>query len=337
MFKNTKAALIAFIGSVFLSSTVAIGQVAELSSVPSKGLMEKMQQDALPKALEYLMESGVSLTYLGDAGGVAGYLGESPTGKVQTFYITPDGNHVIAGVLFRQGGVNVTGVQINDMKERFVNAKMRAESIAKDLEGVDESNVPAPIPSIVSNLDEVSPEQITAGEAAVASIDDYRSTRDLEYMKSQFDQLAWFSVGSSTAPYVYMIADPNCPYCHRAWMDLRERVMSKEISVRVILIGALKGSREKAISILGRPEPGRAWFAGEGSTAEMPVAPPPMKNSKEYRAATGFLKVNESFVGKNELTSTPYLFAFDKNGVLYESEGWPKNEDLFFTILDRDG
>ena len=97
--KTIKSLMIA--GTLSALGTMSYAQNVELSYVPSGNLMDKLDKQALPAALEYLIESGVSLTYLGDAGGIAGYLGESPTGKIQTFYITPDGNHVIAGVLFK--------------------------------------------------------------------------------------------------------------------------------------------------------------------------------------------------------------------------------------------
>ena len=318
-----------------LLSTASFAQTVELSAVPSDNLISKLDKKALPNALEYLMESGVSLTYLGDAGGVAGYLGESPTGKIQTFYITPDGNHVIAGVLFRHGGVNVTGVQINDMRDRFENAKMRAESLSEEISVLEPSSVPAPVPSMLPSMEKVSNEEIQAGEVAEASIADYKSKRNVEQIKDQLDRLAWFSVGASNAPHIYMVVDPNCPHCHRAWTEIRPLVMSSDLSVRVIMIGALKGSRDKAISILSREEPGRAWFAGEGSTAQMPVAPAPSRSSKEYKSAVGFLKTNEKFVTDNVLESTPYIFAFDKNGELYESMGWPKDDKMFLSILDE--
>src|SRR3546814_2030494 len=66
-----------------------------------------------------------------------GYLGESPTGRMQTFYVSPDGNHVVAGLMFRNGGVNVTGVQIGEIQSRFEQAmeESAASTGAGDLGG----------------------------------------------------------------------------------------------------------------------------------------------------------------------------------------------------------
>src|SRR3546814_6411767 len=76
-----------------------------------------------------------------------GYLGESPTGRMQTFYVSPDGNHVVAGLLFRNGGVNVTGVQIGEMQSRFEKAmeESAASTGAGDLGGDRKSTRLTPV------------------------------------------------------------------------------------------------------------------------------------------------------------------------------------------------
>src|SRR3546814_17821340 len=80
-------------------------------------------RDDLPPAVRYLKAQGVTLTFLGDEGGMRGYLGESPTGRLHTFYVSPDWNHVVPGQLFRNGGVNVTGIQIGERQIPFERAR----------------------------------------------------------------------------------------------------------------------------------------------------------------------------------------------------------------------
>ena len=330
MKNNVKLALI--VSGVMISSTYSLSaQTAEISNLPSGGVIQRLENDVIPPALKYLMDNGVKLTYLGDAGGLAGYLGESPSGTVQTFYLAPDGSHVIAGVLFRNGGVNVTGVQMYDMKSRFEAAKKMAEGVSDELSTIQPQSLIEP--KITAGLTEVTPLQIQNGDAAIVTKDKYLSDKNLDDFNSDIDKVAWFSVGASDAPVLYMLADPNCPFCHNAWKELRPMIMAREISVRVILVAGLEGSEPEALSILSRDEPGRAWFAGEGSTASMPVAPPPNSGSSEYQEAVKYLRTNTEFMNKYELDATPYFFTIDKEGVLYESRGWPREKDVFFSIL----
>ena len=304
----------------------------QIPSIPSDDLIQRLEDAKAPPVLQYLMDRGVKLTYLGDAGGLGAYLGESPTGSTQTFYLTPDENHVVAGVLFREGGVNVTGVQIAEMKDRYEEAKKKAEAAGQSLGSATPETVPAPTTN--NSLTALTPEEIQAGAAVTPSAEEYLSNRDLDGFRTEIEDTAWFGVGSSEAPVVYMVVDPNCPFCHRIWQDLRPMVMTREISLRLIMIAGLKGSEPKAVSILSRDEPGRAWMAGEGSTRSMPVASPPAAASSSFKDAMRYLERNMSFIDKHEITSTPHLFYFDEEGTLYESRGIPKDRRVFFSALE---
>ncbi|MFC6047044.1 hypothetical protein ACFPYM_04260, partial [Methylobacterium hispanicum] len=81
--------------------------------------------------LSWLQTQGVKLTYIGDEGGLKAYLGESANGKQQVFYVAPDGDHVVAGLMFKRDGMNVTGVQIGEMQQRFREAQQRYEEALK--------------------------------------------------------------------------------------------------------------------------------------------------------------------------------------------------------------
>lgn len=88
------------------------------------------REQALAPVLSWMQALGVKLTYLGDEGGLSGYLAEDATGKMQTVYVTPDREHVVAGLLLKRGGDNITGVQVGEMRERF--AKAAEQYVPKD-------------------------------------------------------------------------------------------------------------------------------------------------------------------------------------------------------------
>lgn len=331
-FKNRK--IVGFLTALGLFATGSNAQTVEIppiSNLPSENFVKRFEDGSVPEALQYLIDSGVTLTFLGDAGGLLGYLGESPSGSVQTFYLTPDGKHVIAGVLFREGGVNVSGIQLNDMRQRFEQARKSADTASEEIQSLKLGSTVEP--NVPNTITEVTPTDIKNGEAQVVTVDSYLSDFGVDEFEKDLDKVAWFSVGSSDAPVLYMLSDPQCPFCHKAWKDLRPMIMSRELSVRVIMVSGLEGSTPKAISILSREEPGRAFFAGEGSTKSMPIAPPPNSSSSDFKRARGYLNTNMAFMEKYNLDATPFFFAFNEEGKLFESRGWPREPDVFFSVI----
>ena len=124
-----------------------------------------MQRDTLlPAVLNWLQQQGSKLTLIGEEGGLRGYLVESPTGKMQSVYVTPDGKHIVAGILLEQGGRNVTGVQIGEMRNRFDDA---SKSLGSD----------AASASLISGP---TAEQEINSEAVLPAADDVMSTPSVE-------------------------------------------------------------------------------------------------------------------------------------------------------------
>ena len=114
---------------VQVNSAVAEDWKSELSN----------QENISTPILDYLESHGVNLTYLGDEGGLNGYLGESVNGQFQTFYVSPDGKHVISGIMNNMTGINVTGVQIGEMQKRFREAEelLLDENLLTGLQGAE--------------------------------------------------------------------------------------------------------------------------------------------------------------------------------------------------------
>lgn len=105
-------------------------------------------------------------------------------------------------------------------------------------------------------------EGVIIGTLYDASLNDLASPHiaeiNLELIESQTD--AWFSVGNSDAPVVYVIDDPMCPYCHRQQLALQPAIEAGEIQVRHIMVGMLgERSREVAKAIMQSENPAEAY------------------------------------------------------------------------------
>jgi protein-disulfide isomerase len=141
----------------------------------------------------------------------------------------------------------------------------------------------------------------------------------------------YFDVGSQSAPLtVYMVADPNCPYCHQTWDYIKSFVQAGSVKVRIVMIAFLKGSDEKAREIMMSPRPGLRYLESDGGRNVKMEAD---QNSPQWRAMAGHLENNLNFAKRFKITATPFLAYVDGDGQFYSSPGVPENGafDAFFS------
>lgn len=397
-----------------------------------------------PMALKYIVQEGVRPVYLGSTGGVVAYLGVSPTGRIQTFYVWPNGVDVVAGVMFDAAGHNVSMRQLGAMKKRFMEAAdgtqvdptPSATHSAMMMDGKDPDAIPAmrhivsqagvrslylggdggtpsyavtsanggmefcyPTPNghdvVIGMMFGVDGRNLTAAQVAEhqvvfrsflkggnggagsadtsapsgstqaassapaaqppaaepqavpaptqapaappASPSSQHATTTPGVTKAQFEAVipytASFPVGNPNAPVVWMFSDPQCPYCHADWEDLKPLVLAGKINVHVVLVDRVQSSEKYNLAIMSQPNPGIAWLRGWGSSANLGdiPAPPPAGSSQFHKVAT-WLSDNMAAVGKLHITATPYFAYTDKEGRFHAAQG-PRSMTAFLRPL----
>lgn len=300
-----------------------------------------------PAILNKLRADGYELTEIGSEGGLSGFFAKK-SGIGQAIYVTPDGNHMLVGYMVQRGGKMVTGVQIGEMRARFDSAEAQASSLVSGSQAEKSSseNKPAPVPapaadttvenpvSTPANVSVAGPVSLPAPKGPIAGSEGnpssmYYANLDESAFQQAVDTASWFDVGSSTAPVtLYMVADPNCPYCHATWEYIRPFITSQQVKVRIIMIAFLEGSDAKAREIMASPRPGIRFMESNAGTTMGPDRIDP--NSKEYAAVTEHLNNNRKFTDKFGITGTPFLAYKDRQGQFYLSKGLPENLDAFF-------
>lgn len=328
------------------------------------------RSENVPAALKAMQATGVKLTYLGDRGGMKGYLAEAQDHKMQVFYVVPDGNSLIAGVMFDATGLNVTGVQIAEMQRRYDEAKRTFEARRREFDeaqrrmaeqgtqfdqareqlgsaptatspqqapvpisptSIAPAPVPTPTPALAPRADAapLTAPGGTATQPIPASMQQFVSAMSKDKFLQLVENVPWFTVGDDVnQPYIYMISDPQCPYCHAAWAKLRPLIDAKKIAVRVILIAGLPGSQPLAVSLLARPKTvGQAFYRGEGSVSGKTIAAPPPTDSEEYKSGQLLLAQNMGFAQQVNLTGTPWMGYVGRDGKFYSAQG--PDLDLF--------
>jgi thiol:disulfide interchange protein DsbG len=156
---------------------------------------------------------------------------------------------------------------------------------------------------------------------------------------SQVERSTWIADGSDKAPkIVYVLTDPNCPYCNKLWSDARPWVDSGKVQLRHIMVGILTPtSAGKAAALLADKNPAAALDAHErtnvASTAKTLASgrPKPLGNEGLKplaiipAAISAKLEGNASLMTSLRLQATPALIWRDAKGMLQTRTGAPDN------------
>lgn len=137
---------------------------------------------------------------------------------------------------------------------------------------------------------------------------------------------AWIADGRKDAPrIVYVISDPNCPYCNMFWQQARPWVDAGKVQLRHIMVGIIKSdSPGKSAALLASPDPSKALYehekAGKASQLKAISAMPAAIQEKFER--------NMSLLEPLGVSATPTIIFQDKDGGLQQVQGAPQSDRL---------
>ena len=153
----------------------------------------------------------------------------------------------------------------------------------------------------------------------------------------QVEKSHWIADGSGKAPrIVYVLTDPNCPYCNKLWSDARPWVKAGKVQLRHIMVGILTPtSAGKAAALLTSKDPATALAdyeqANMAANAKVMAAgrPKPLEDhgikpmGKIPADAQAKLEANEQLMRSLQLRATPALIWLDDNGAMQTRTGAP--------------
>ncbi|MFZ3141374.1 thiol:disulfide interchange protein DsbG [Polaromonas sp.] len=153
----------------------------------------------------------------------------------------------------------------------------------------------------------------------------------------QVEKSHWIADGSSKAPrIVYVLTDPNCPYCNKLWSDARPWINAGKVQLRHIMVGILTPtSAGKAAALLTSKNPAAALAdyeqANTAANAKVMAAgrPKPLEDhgikpmGKIPAAAQAKLDANEQLMQSLQLRATPALIWRDDKGEVQTRTGAP--------------
>jgi thiol:disulfide interchange protein DsbG len=133
---------------------------------------------------------------------------------------------------------------------------------------------------------------------------------------------------SPGAPIVYVFTDPQCPYCHRLWEEIRS-LHAVPVEFRYVLVGVIAPqSTAQSAAILQSTDPLAALTRHEATLERGGIAPA-KAIQPDIREA---LSVNAALMDAIGIDATPTMIVENRNGEVSLIAGLPSPRDLA-TIL----
>lgn len=248
----------------------------------------------MPAPIQQLVKDGAVARYLGKDQNLDGWV-TFKNGQEQYFYVTPDGQGIIMGLLFNTRGDAITLRQIDQLRER------EGDTLDK-LAGVN----PA-VPAV--NKPTTEPQKNT-----VATKPNSKS----EQFYADIELANWIVLGEKTAPPFYAFIDPQCPHCKDMIKEFQNSGALNNIQLRLLPVGLLsEDSLAQAAFLLASPTAGADLLKLVGGDQS---AIPIDKNLP----LLGVQK-NLSLMQTYKIDVTPFAVYKTKDGTVKILRGVPKN------------
>jgi len=207
--------------------------------------------------------------------------------QFQVFYVTPDKERVIPGVLWDSAGKDLTRGQV--------------------------ANVPGAIPTVT--VGDMAGDKASAGPTtAVAAL-------------SLVQKASFGTVGSTSAPHLWMVIDPQCIYSVRAYQMLHPFVEAGKLQLSIIPIAMLDyedngQSTKSALALLSKPPEQlvSAWQTGAVNDPPIPAAAERLQANKIIAQSIG-------------LQGTPTLLWRKPDGTEGRTDGVPASIDALIASI----
>jgi protein-disulfide isomerase len=255
----------------------------------------------MPAPLKTLADQGAQVRFMGKANGMDSWL-TIKGGQEQYFYVTPDGEAMVMGLMFGTDGRLITLQQVRDLQAEAGGV-------------LDMFAAPA------------APEAETPNKL---STDELKVKPQSERLMEDIESSNWLALGKDTAPPVYAFIDPQCPHCHDFIQDLRENYLPNGmIQVRMIPVGFRDETKAQAAFMLAAPDAAQRFLRHlDGEKNALPVS---------YDINQQGVERNLSIMQGWRLNVTPLIVYRAKDGTVKIVQGRPKDLPKMIAELPQSG
>tara|TARA_B100001989_G_C24545543_1_gene470500 strand:- start:1190 stop:2068 length:879 start_codon:yes stop_codon:yes gene_type:complete len=266
--------------------------------VPSySALAQDMTQESvpeLPEPLQNLANEGAQIRFLGRDQGLDGWIAIK-NGREQYFYVLPNRQAFVSGILFDAKGNAVTHDQVR---------RLQAQG-----------------DGTLSALAADDPYETARTEDKKQQ---YEFKTPSEQLFWDVENSNWVPLGFAGTPVLYAFVDPQCPHCHRTLTSLRSYIEDGKVQVRLIPVGLRQETKSQAAFLLAAPDPATTWWRHLDQTSLLPA--------KEEISTQG-VERNLLVMTTWKLTATPLIVYRGKDQKVKIIQGTPKDIEALINDL----
>lgn len=151
------------------------------------------------------------------------------------------------------------------------------------------------------------------------------SVQQSNEIKDIVERTAWLPVGQPDSPAVWMVLDPDCPYCAEAIRDMADDLVNGRYHLRVVLTPFLsEHSVRQAAAVLLAEDPAKALFSHEYRKAfELETDLDLAGADRLQPEGHTLLLDNLRWMDSAGIASVPTFFWVDRAGRWHQAEGLP--------------
>lgn len=267
-----------------------------LLTLSSVAFAQNTDLPKLPEPIKNLASEGAQVRYLGRDHGLDAWV-TVKNGQEQYFYVMPDQEAFIMGVLFDKSGKLVTVDQVKRLQDQGDQL-----------------------------IDTLSDEEFAGLKKNAGDKDAFEFKTPSEQLFSDIENSNWVGLGSSNAPIMYSFVDPQCPHCHKLIQDMRASYIDNgKVQMRIVPVGFKEETRKQSAFLLAAPNPQERWFAHmDGDTEALPA--------KEDISDQGVQR-NLSIMQSWKFSVTPLIVYRNVNGIVKIIRGGPKDMNAVMSDL----
>lgn len=250
---------------------------------------------AMPAPLKTLAEQGAQVRYMGTDNGMESWL-TIKNGQEQYFYVTPDHQAMVMGLMFSMDGKLKTLEQVR-------NLQMESGGVL-DMFAEKAPEVEAP---------------------KKLSTDELKVKPQSERLMEDIESANWLPLGKDDAPALYAFIDPQCPHCHDFIQDLRANYLPNGlVQLRMIPVGFREETKAQAAFMLAAPDAAQRFLRSlDGEAGALPVS---------YDINQQGVERNLAIMQAWKMNVTPLIIYRSKDGTVKIIQGRAK--DLPAVIAD---
>lgn len=249
----------------------------------------------LPGPVKTLVDQGAQVRFLGRDLGVEGWVAIK-NGQEQYFYVLPNGQGFLSGVLFDKDGKVVTIDQVRRLRQHGDAQTLDTLAADTPAERADAEKKPR-----------------------------YEFMTPSEQLFYDVENSNWIPVGKAGTPLFYAFIDPQCPHCHELMARLKKDIKAGKLQVRMIPVGRTEQSKAQAAFLMASPDPEDTWWRHlDGDETALPA---------KQGISTQGVERNLMIMQTWKLEATPLIVYRGKDNTVKIIRGTPKDYQALISDL----